>query len=69
MADWLPLALILVVILLVALMPWGRPHPNHIFMLELYACMLGSAPGGTPLTFLSSTCNRPVTSPGYKRVG
>jgi hypothetical protein len=69
MADWLPLVLALVVILLVGLMPWGRPHPNHIFILELYESAIGTEPGSTPLTLISSSCNRAVTRPSYKRTG
>jgi len=31
----LPLTLFGVVVVVVAAMPWHRPHPNHLFMLEL----------------------------------
>ena len=31
----LPLLLLAVVVILVVTMPWLRPHPNHLFMLEL----------------------------------
>lgn len=31
----LPLLLLAVAVLLVAAMPWHRPHPNHLFFLEL----------------------------------
>ncbi len=37
MPKWLPWALLVVVVLLVAAMPWRRPHPNHEFMLEQWS--------------------------------
>jgi len=36
-----PLALLAVLIILLAAMPWSRPHPNHLFMLELLQSQLG----------------------------
>jgi hypothetical protein len=30
-----PLLLLAVAVLLVVAMPWHRPHPNHLFFLEL----------------------------------
>lgn len=33
--EALPLKLFAVVVILLAAMPWRRPHPNHQFMLEL----------------------------------
>ena len=35
MSEALPLALMALLIVLLASMPWHRPHPNHQFMLEL----------------------------------
>lgn len=35
-----PLALLAVLIILLAAMPWSRPHPNHLFMLELLRSQL-----------------------------
>lgn len=35
MSEALPLALLAVFVVLLAAMPWRRPHPNHQFMLEL----------------------------------
>ena len=35
MSEALPLALFAVLVLLLAAMPWHRPHPNHQFVLEL----------------------------------
>jgi len=31
----LPLLLLAVAVVLVVAMPWHRPHPNHLFFLEL----------------------------------
>lgn len=31
----LPLLFLAVVVVLVVAMPWHRPHPNHVFFLEL----------------------------------
>lgn len=46
----LPLTLFGVVVVVVAAMPWHRPHPNHIFMLELLKTHLqdGSELKGEP---------------------
>jgi len=35
-----PVALFAVLIILLAAMPWRRPHPNHQFMLELLRSQL-----------------------------
>jgi hypothetical protein len=35
MSSWLALALLAIFILLLAAMPWKRPHPNHLFTLEI----------------------------------
>ncbi len=35
MSAILPLLLLVIVIALVAAMPWHRPDPNHLFCLEL----------------------------------
>jgi len=35
-----PLALLAVVVILLAALPWRRPHPNHQFMLELLRSQL-----------------------------
>jgi hypothetical protein len=40
MAAVFPLALLVVVLILLAAMPWQRPHPNHLFMLELLRSQL-----------------------------
>lgn len=34
MSNWLPWALLVFVALVLAAMPWRRPHPNHEFMLH-----------------------------------
>jgi hypothetical protein len=35
MSEALPFALLALFVVLLAAMPWSRPHPNHQFMLEL----------------------------------
>jgi hypothetical protein len=35
MSEALPLALLALLVVLLAAMPWHRPHPNHQFILEL----------------------------------
>lgn len=35
MSGALPFALLALLVVLLATMPWHRPHPNHQFMLEL----------------------------------
>jgi hypothetical protein len=35
MSEALPLALMALLVVLLAAMPWHRPHPNHKFMLEV----------------------------------
>jgi len=37
----LPLALISVLVSALAAMPWSRPHPNHLFMLDLLSFAIG----------------------------
>jgi hypothetical protein len=36
-----PLALLAFLAILLAAMPWHRPHPNHQFMLEVLQSLLG----------------------------
>lgn len=40
----LPLTLLGVAVVAVAAMPWHRPHPNHLFMLELLETHLQDGP-------------------------
>jgi len=40
----LPLTVLVVVVVLVAAMPWHRPHPNHLFTLELIKTHLQDGP-------------------------
>jgi hypothetical protein len=35
MSEALPIALLVIVVALLAAMPWRRVHPNHQFILEL----------------------------------
>jgi hypothetical protein len=54
MSIWLPLAMLALVVLLLAAMPWHRPHPNHQFMLELLRLLADE-----PLSSLDSSSTRP----------
>src|ERR1019366_10281100 len=51
MSTWLPWALVVFFVILLAAMPWRHPHPNHEFMLNLLRLVededppvLGSSP-------------------------
>ena len=35
MSWWIDLAVLAVFILLLVAMPWKRPHPNHVFALDM----------------------------------
>lgn len=35
MSWWFDLAVLIVFVLLLAIMPWKRPHPNHVFALDM----------------------------------
>jgi hypothetical protein len=35
MSWWFDLAVLAVFVLLLAAMPWKRPHPNHVFALDM----------------------------------
>jgi uncharacterized membrane protein len=51
MSSWFDLAVLAVVVLLLAIMPWKRPRPNHIFaldMLKLLADEESGVSGATP---------------------
>ena len=37
----LPCALISILVAVLAAMPWSRPHPNHLFMLDLLSAAIG----------------------------
>ncbi len=39
MSDWLPWSALGFILLLIAAMPWRRPHPNHEFMLRMWALL------------------------------
>jgi hypothetical protein len=47
LSDALPLALLVLVIILLAAMPWHRPHPNHLFILSLLKSCLEDEPTKT----------------------
>lgn len=35
MSWWIDLAVLAVFVLLLVAMPWKRPHPNHVFALDM----------------------------------
>jgi hypothetical protein len=35
MSWWFDLAVLAIVVLLLVVMPWKRPHPNHVFALDM----------------------------------
>ena len=37
----LPCALVLILVAILPAMPWKRPHPNHLFMLDLLNAAIG----------------------------
>ena len=58
MSEALPLALLALIVVLLAAMPWHRPHPNHQFMLELLRLLEEDEPTNSrdsPLTHLQSS--------------
>ncbi len=59
MSIWLPLALLALVVVLLAAMPWRRPHPNHQFMLELLRLLEDEPPNSH-----DSSSTRPEATPG-----
>ncbi len=48
MPKWLPWALLIVAIILLAAMPWHRPHPNHEFMLSQWSRLSEDTPEQPP---------------------
>jgi hypothetical protein len=44
MSAALPLLLLAVAVIVVGAMPWRRPHPNHVFLLELLKLHLQEGP-------------------------
>lgn len=54
MSEALPLALMALLVVLLAAMPWHRPHPNHQFMLELLRLLEEDE---------QTTCDSPLTHP------
>lgn len=63
---WLPIALLVLVGMLLALMPWRRPHPNHVFIFSLCERLTGSR-SGDDLIRLSLDCNPPLTKARYNQ--
>lgn len=62
MRIWLPVSLLACLLLLVALAPWRREHPNHTFMFEMVA-HLAEEPGAAPEAS-GSTLNNEETHAG-----
>jgi len=56
MSNWMPWALVVLFVLLLAAMPWRRTHPNHDFMFDMLrlledkddAVFRGSSSGARP---------------------
>lgn len=61
MSNWLPLALLGFVVIVLAAMPWRRPHPNHEFMLHLLRLL---EYGDAEVTSSSSSIGRPSNADG-----
>ncbi len=58
MPKWLPWALLAVAVLLLAAMPWRRPHPNHEFMLRQWSRLSEDTHEQPPPTSGSKEINR-----------
>lgn len=58
----LPLTLLGAAVVVVALMPWRRPHPNHLFFVDLLKYNLEDRPGltGDSAEARNSRDNTPV---------
>jgi hypothetical protein len=41
---WLALAVVAIFVLLLAAMPWKRPHPNHVLALEMLELLADKGP-------------------------
>ncbi len=48
MQKWLPLALLILAVMLIAAMPWRHPHPNHEFMLSQWSRLSEDTPEQPP---------------------
>ncbi len=46
MSWWLDLAILAIFLLLLEAMPWKRPHPNHVFALEMLERLADKNSGG-----------------------
>ena len=44
MSWWLDLAVAAIFVLLLAAMPWKRPHPNHLFALQMLELLTDEEP-------------------------
>ena len=61
MSEALPLALLALLVVLLAAMPWHRPHPNHQFMLELLRLLEEDEQ--------TNSCDSPLTHPHSTATG
>jgi hypothetical protein len=58
-ANWLPWALLVFIAVVLAAMPWRRPHPNHEFMLHMLRLLEEDA---AKVANCSSSIGRPATT-------
>ena len=65
MPAGLGLALLVAIPILLIVVVWRRPHPNHVFLFSMCAWLASQDPN--QFTIVSSGRNRPVTTPRYKR--
>jgi hypothetical protein len=61
MSEALPLALLALLVVLLAAMPWHRPHPNHQFMLGLLRLLEEDEQ--------TNSCDSPLTHPQSTATG
>lgn len=66
MTQWLPFVILIVFGILLLLMPWHRPHPNHVLVFNLIKGLTAADKEHCDFTVLSSSCNTPLTISRYK---
>jgi hypothetical protein len=62
-----PLALLAVFVILLAAMPWHRPHPNHQFMLELLRSQLKDDQTNSHDSHTGENVTQPAAQHGVQR--